>query len=646
MYAAPPSAVVPSRVCADKWLTNAMSVAAVGGNPAVALHTLCHKAYQELGIYSFLLQKSGRAIEVVVDDFVPVSAETGELLCAHSADPNELWVALCEKAYAKLHGGYDRLSRGSLAAGITDLVGGHCEKLTWTIASARGLIASGELFSVLQRRLFTQLKATIVATQPKADGRLKRDGLRASGLVPNAAYVVDNAVDLGVYQVVRLRHPGVFDDGTPVPAWRGKFGADSAELRQYSAALMWTDDQRRLATWMTVEDYATFFGNLYTVEHFNGSKDEQATLSRSFPVCWVDALNGGLMRDSALWTENPTVVLRVPQKNTGVKVVVTQPDQRLRAGAPLAYSNAIRLYVLAREVAGGAAGAAGSPVKLSSSPPPPPPLGLSSALGDVVTTRRRDWNVQSEVVFASPLCYGRELTCDVVMQSGWEYSLVAASSDRRGGARGRIKVVSMSRFTAGIVQDEDVHLSCASAWDTFHAGGLAFPTTINHQRLDMAPTALRNPQFLLHAKHDGQVVTVVLYQQPHVVSAAARAAGGGALVEAGASPPKMELIMPAQAAAAALPTVAAGALFYPAGFCVLKGSTTVQTLEALSSRMLAHTGALSALEGGGSSRVAMTMTLDAGTYVVVPSTQLAGQEAAFEVHAFSSQAMSLKGISL
>ncbi|TYZ63523.1 hypothetical protein PybrP1_010163 [[Pythium] brassicae (nom. inval.)] len=141
------------------------------------------------GKYVVKLWANGVPRKVVIDDRLPVSAATGQLLTSCTTRANELWVPLIEKAYLKLNGGYD-FPGGNSGIDLFALTGWIPERVATADLRAR---------AATEERLWAQLQSAFhfgdcIITMSTGD--LDRDDARRIGLVPMHVYAV-----LNVYEV-------------------------------------------------------------------------------------------------------------------------------------------------------------------------------------------------------------------------------------------------------------------------------------------------------------------------------------------------------------------------------------------------------------------------------------------------------------
>ena len=76
----------------------------------------------DLGLYRVSICKNGWWQTVIVDDFLPCSGPK-PAFARNRDEPNELWVSLIEKAYAKIHGSFAAIMSGGSAPALGDLTG-------------------------------------------------------------------------------------------------------------------------------------------------------------------------------------------------------------------------------------------------------------------------------------------------------------------------------------------------------------------------------------------------------------------------------------------------------------------------------------------------------------------------------------------
>ncbi|XP_035755592.1 calpain-9 isoform X3 [Egretta garzetta] len=249
-------------------------------------------------------------LDVVIDDRLPTFK--GRLVFLHSAERNEFWSALLEKAYAKLNGSYEALKGGSTIEAMEDFTGGVGEM--YEIKKA-----PDNFYEILEKAL---KRCSMVGCSIDTSCAAESEAKTPFGLIKGHAYSV-TGIDEVTYrgrqvQLIRIRNPwGQVE-------WNGPWSDNSPEWRSVSPS-----DQRRLSQaalddgefWMKFEDFKVHFDK---VEICNLTPDAlEDNTAHKWEVTihqgsWVRGSTAGGCRNflETFWT-NPQIKLHLTEKDDG-----------------------------------------------------------------------------------------------------------------------------------------------------------------------------------------------------------------------------------------------------------------------------------------------------------------------------------------
>ncbi|XP_039914432.1 calpain-9 isoform X2 [Hirundo rustica] len=151
------------------------------------------------GIFHFQFWQHNEWLDVVIDDRLPTFKD--RLVFLHSAELNEFWSALLEKAYAKLNGSYESLKGGSTIEAMEDFTGGIGEMYDVKAAP-------DNFYEILEKAL---KRCSMVGCSIDTSSAAESEARTPFGLVKGHAYSVTGIEEVSYrgqqVKLIRIRNP-------------------------------------------------------------------------------------------------------------------------------------------------------------------------------------------------------------------------------------------------------------------------------------------------------------------------------------------------------------------------------------------------------------------------------------------------------
>lgn len=268
------------------------------------------------GIFRFKFWQFGEWIEVVVDDRLPTRGNR-LVYARNTGEPNEFWVPLFEKAYAKSKGCYDNLNGGFAHDALVDFTGGISEFVD--IKPKRQ--NPGHLFD----RLYAMIqKYSLVCTH--IDSKRIPEQSLPNGLYCGHAYSITNLVKLKIkgsqIRLLRIRNPWGRGE------WKGRWSDKSPDWTSIPEKVQEEIGRANIEDgefWMSFEDWLENFERL-TICHFDpesaqciaSEKHREFWEMEVFKSEWVRGFSAGGCGNKPyqnLFWSNPQFVISIAPKD-------------------------------------------------------------------------------------------------------------------------------------------------------------------------------------------------------------------------------------------------------------------------------------------------------------------------------------------
>lgn len=157
------------------------------------------------GSFEIQIFKNGEWTHIKIDTRIPVYRDNDRMIPAfgRSARPNEFFVPLFVKAFAKLYGSFEYTKKCSFEEYCADLTGGVSHRLNVHAPSIEKMINSGDLWSRLLRyNKWGYILSCMCKEETDSD-----EPVQVSGITHNYPYIITYIQEVGGLKMVQLYNP-------------------------------------------------------------------------------------------------------------------------------------------------------------------------------------------------------------------------------------------------------------------------------------------------------------------------------------------------------------------------------------------------------------------------------------------------------